>query len=124
MSGTTEAAAIYQFLSGFDIPAYASGSVPSDASLPYITYDLTVGGWLDGEQTVTVDVWYRTTSDALVNAKAREISEALGKGGRRVPIDGGALWLKQGSPKWLDAGEEDGVKHRRVNIDVEFDVFD
>ena len=120
----TEAGAVWQFLSGFGIPAYPRDGVPDDAAMPYLAYDLSVGGWLDGEQTTTVDLYWRTSSDAAVNAKAREIVAALGRGGVRVEVDGGAIHMKQGSPKWLDAGSADGVKQRRINIDIEFDIFE
>lgn len=118
----TPEAAIYQFLSGFDIPAYAATATPTEAEFPYITYDLVLGEWGGGEVNMPVNVWYRTASEAAPNAKVREISHALGLGGVTLPCDGGMLWLKKGSP-WAQAvrveGEDDMVKRRYVNINVE-----
>ena len=118
----TQEAAIYQFLSGFGIPAYASSSVPDRVPFPYITYDLVLGEWNRGEVNLPVNVWYRTESEAEPNAKVREIGAALGMGGKLVPCDGGALWLKKGSP-WAQAvtieGEDEKVKRRYVNINIE-----
>ena len=118
----TPEAAIYRFLSGFGIPAYASSSVPDQAAFPYITYDLVLGEWNNGEVNLPVNVWYRTESEAEPNAKVREIGAALGMGGKLVPCDGGALWLKKGSP-WAQAvtieGEDEKVKRRYVNINIE-----
>ena len=73
-------AAIYAFMNGFSIPAYASSSVPDQTSpewqgFPYITYDLVVGQWMRGEVNMPVNVWYRTDSEAEPNAKVREIAE-------------------------------------------------
>ena len=119
----TAEAALYSFLSGFGVPAYASTSVPDQAAFPYITYDLVVGEWMGVEVNVPVNVWYRTESEALPNAKVREMSSVIGAGGVTVPCDGGMLWVKKGSP-WAQAmtveGEDDKVKRRYVNINVEF----
>lgn len=119
----TPEAAIYQFLSGFGIPAYASSSVPDQAEFPYITYDLSLGYWGQTEVNMPVNVWYRTESEAEPNAKVRELSDTLGIGGVTVPCDGGMLWLKRGEP-WVQAmsieGEDEKVKRRYVNINIEF----
>lgn len=121
----TQEAAIYNWLSGFGIPAYAATSTPSDAEFPYITYDLVLGSWMRGDVNMPVNVWYRTASEAEPNAKVREIADALGLGGATIPCDGGILWLKKGSP-WAQAvrveGEDDLVKRRYVNINIEFIV--
>ena len=119
----TPEAAIYQFLSGFGIAVYAPTSTPSGAEFPYITYDLVVGDWMEGEVNMAVNLWDRTDSEAKLNAKVREMREALKFGGVTLPCDGGMLWLKQGSP-WAQAvrveGEDEKVKRRYVNINVEY----
>ena len=124
----TPEAAIYGFMNGFSIPAYASSSVPDQTSpewqgFPYITYDLVLGEWGQPEVNMPVNVWYRTDSEALPNAKVREISQAIGMGGVLLHCDGGALWLKKGSP-WAQAmtveGEDEKVKRRYININIEF----
>lgn len=121
--GMTPEAAIYSFLSGFGIPAYAATSVPDQAEFPYIVYDLVVGLWMDVEVNIPVSVYYRTESEAEPNAKVREIASAIGIGGVTIPCDGGMLWIKKGSP-WAQAmsieGEDDKVKRRYVNINIEF----
>jgi len=123
----TPEAAIYQFMNGFGIPAYASTSTPSDAEFPYITYDLVLGEWMRGEVNMSVNVWYRTDSEAQPNAKVREISQAVGLGGKLLPCDGGVLWLKKGSP-WAQAvrveGEDEKVKRRYVNVNVEYLIIE
>lgn len=116
-------AAVYQFMSSFGIPAYAAASAPSDAEFPYITYDLVVGEWMQAEVNMPANVWYRTDSEAEPNAKVREIGAVLGNGGKTVPCDGGMLWFKKGSP-WAQAvrveGEDDKVKRRYINVNVEY----
>ena len=119
----TPEAAVYTFLSSFGIPAYAASSVPDQATFPYLTYDLVLGEWGQPEVNMPVNVWYRTDSEALPNAKVREISNAIGMGGVTLPCDGGMLWVKKGSP-WAQAvtveGEDEKVKRRYVNIDIEY----
>lgn len=128
----TPEAAIYGFLNGFSIPAYASSSVPEQDSpewkgFPYITYDLVLGEWGQPEVNMPVNVWYRTDSEALPNAKVREISKVIGMGGVLLHCDGGALWLKKGSP-WAQAmtieGEDEKVKRRLLNVSIETMTFD
>lgn len=119
----TPEAAVYTFLSSFGIPAYAASSVPDQATFPYLTYDLVLGEWGQPEVNMPVNVWYRTDSEALPNAKVREIGERIGMGGVTLPCDGGMLWVKKGSP-WAQAvtveGEDEKVKRRYVNINIEY----
>ena len=121
----TPEAAIFQFLSGFGMPAYAT-SAPNDAVMPYVTYSLSVGSWDSGEVNVPVRLWYRTSSEAVLNAKAREMSSAIGMGGVTLPCDGGMVWVKRGSPWSQSMEDEDGgaVKSRYINMDMEFLVVE
>lgn len=114
-------AVIYQFFNGFGIPAYAASSVPDDAVHPYITYDLTIGGWNDGDVLLTADLWDRTASEAGPNAKIKEISRAVSYGGRYIPCDEGAIWIKRGVP-WCQSvvDTDDAIKRRHMNFLVEF----
>lgn len=118
----TPEAAIYQFMSSFGIPAYAATATPSDAEFPYITYDLVLGEWMQGEVNMPVNVWYRTDGEAEPNAKVREMSHRI-DGGVMLACDGGFVWVKKGSP-WAQAvrveGEDDKVKRRYVNINLEY----
>lgn len=119
----TPEAAIYKFFDGFGIPAYASTSVPDRAEFPYITYDLVINEWDGGESLLTANIWYRTESEAEPNAKVREISSEIGISGITLRCDGGMLWLKRGTP-WAQAvnvsGEDEQVKRRYLNIDIEY----
>ena len=113
------AEAFQRWLEGFGLPVYATSSVPDDAKLPYVTYDWAIGDFLSGEVNETVNLWYRTTSEAVPNAKADEIGKALGLGGVMLPYDGGGMWLKRGSP-FCQSVTEEGAKRRYLNIDIEF----
>lgn len=113
-----ESQAIYQFLSGFGIPAYASTSVPDQAELPYITYEYYIGDIYSGDMMLEVNVWYRTESEAVINSKAREVKAAVPK---NIKYDNGTLWIKRGSPLSFSVPNEDkSIKCKRVNLLIEY----
>lgn len=121
----TKTAALQKFFEGFGLDAYAASSVPSDVILPYLTYELTVGAWGDGDNNILVNLWFYTTSEAIPNAKVQEISDYIGLGGVRVLCDGGALWIKRGRPFSQSLKEDTApeLKRRLINIDVEYDTI-
>lgn len=118
----TKAAALHQFFSGFGVPAYAASSVPDDAVLPYLTYELVTNAWDGGEVGLTVNLWFHTESEAIPNAKAQELSEAIGLGGKILPCDGGYIWLKRGSPWCQSLSDETSptIKRRYINVTAEY----
>ncbi len=121
----TKEAALQAFFSGFALPAYASASVPDDAVLPYLTYDCIVGGW-EEQAGLTVNLWYYTAGEEAPNAKARELSDAIGNGGVQLPCDSGTIWLKRGSP-WCQAVADDtggNLKRRYINVTAEYLTVD
>ena len=94
----TKEAALYQFFSSFGLEAYAETAVPEDAVFPYLTYEVIISAFEEGPVGLTVNLWYFTTQESLPNAKARELSEAIGRGGKFLPCDGGYIWLKRVAP--------------------------
>lgn len=121
----TKAAALYQFFSSFGMTAYTSTSVPEDAVFPYLTYELITSAWEVGEVGLTVNLWFYTTSEAVPNAKAEELSEAIGLGGVRIKCDGGYIWLKRGSPWCQSLSDETSptIKRRYINVTAEYQTF-
>lgn len=82
------AKALYQFYSGFGIPAYAENSVPEEAELPYITYPVVETEPLE-QGTHYCQIWDRSTSNAGILGKADAIKQALGKTGVTLDCEGG-----------------------------------
>lgn len=117
----TKAAAIYDFWNSFGLEAYEENSVPDDAAFPYITYQLVTDSF-DYGNIMTASLWYRTSSWIDINAKTEEISQTLGRGGKMIPCDDGAVWLKRGSPFAQNMGDEsdDLIKRKYLNIEAEF----
>ena len=121
----TKAAAIYQFWSGFGLTAYEENTVPTDATFPYITYQLVTDSF-DREIPLTASLWYRSESWAAINSKTDEISHKISRGGKIIACDGGAIWLKRGQPFAQSMGDEsdDLIKRKYLNITAEFMTAD
>ena len=121
----TKAAAIYQFWSSFGLTAYEENTVPTDAAFPYITYQLVTDSF-DREISLTASIWYRSESWTGINAKTEEISQRISRGGKIIPFDGGAIWLKRGQPFAQNMGDEsdDLIKRKYLNITAEFMTAD
>ena len=121
----TKAAAIYQFWNSFGLTAYEENSVPDDATFPYITYQLVTDSF-DREIPLTVSIWYRSESWTGINAKTEEISRTIGRGGKIIHCDGGAIWLKRGQPFAQSMGDESDnlIKRKYLNITAEFMTAD
>ena len=121
----TKAAAIYQFWNSFGLTAYEENSVPDDSAFPYITYQLVTGSF-EREIPLAASIWYRSESWTAVNAKTDEISQKISRGGKVIPCDGGAIWLKRGQPFAQSMGDEsdDLIKRKYLNITAEFITAD
>ena len=118
----TKAAALHEFFSSFGLPAYPVSSVPEDTVFPWLTYELITSAWEEGEVGIVVNLWYYTESEATPNAKAEEISRAIGLGGTTLPCDDGLIWVKRGSP-WCQSLRDDTdplIKRRYLNISAEY----
>ena len=121
----TKAAAIYQFWSSFGLTAHEENTVPHDAVFPYITYQLVTDSF-DREIPLTASLWYRSENWTTINAKTEEISRKISRGGKIIPCDGGAIWLKRGQPFAQSMGDEsdDLIKRKYINITAEFMTAD
>lgn len=121
----TKAAALHEFFSSFGLPAYPVSSVPEDTVFPWLTYELVTSSWEQGEVALVLNLWYYTESEATPNAKAEEISKAIGMGGALLPCDEGVIWLKRGSP-WcqsLQDATDPMIKRRYINVTAEYLTF-
>nr|DAM12472.1 MAG TPA: Protein of unknown function (DUF3168) [Caudoviricetes sp.] len=99
--------------------AYPDTAVPDDAEFPYLTYSVE-DGCFDDTTSMTVQMWFKTESEAEPNAKARELKEMLKRGGSNIVFDNGSIWLQCGSP-WCVNAEADTdktIKLRQININM------
>ena len=120
----TKGAALQAFLSRF-MDAYAASAVPNDVTFPYLTYELITSAWDGGEVGLTVNMWFRTTSEKEPNEAVDKLSNAIGLGGVQLPCDDGVIWLKRGSP-WsqsLTDETDKTIKRRYINVTAEYLTF-
>ena len=117
----TKGAALQSFFDSI-MTSYAASSVPDDATLPYLTYELITSAWNGGEVGLTVNMWFRTTSEKEPNAAVDRLSKAIGLGGVFLHCDDGVIWLKRGSP-WsqsLKDATDKTIKRRYINVTAEY----
>lgn len=112
---------LHTFWSGFGLKAYDETSVPDDAQLPYITYEVSSDSF--GNRLMrTASLWYRSSSWAAITEKEQEIADFITRGGRMLKYDGGAIWLQKGSP-WaqrMDDPSDEMIRRIVLNVVIEF----
>ncbi len=111
--------ALYNFYNSF-LPAYDENSVPEDAKMPYITYQVIIDD-LDSVVFPTASIWYRSDSWADADAKVNEISQYI-ETMLPVPLkDNGFMHVTKGTPFAQRMAENDTtVKRYVLNLGIEF----
>lgn len=125
----TKMQALYNFFSGFGIPAYEENSIYAADTvlpLPYITYSVSIGEWLSGNIPISASIWYRSASWKDISNKADEISAVLENGGIQIPCDGGYIWLKKSDgtfAQMMGDPSDKLIKRVILNISAEYLTF-
>lgn len=110
------------FWSGFDLPAYDENTVPDEAALPYVTYEVS-DDYFGEDRQLSASLWYHSTSWADITAKEQQIAEFIGRGGRMFAVDGGAIWLKRGNPWAQRMAEPSDAMVRRIVLSYEIEFI-
>lgn len=120
MSLPTKEAALWQFWNSFGIDGYEENTVPSDAELPYLTYQVTTDSRFQ-EVPLAVSVYYRDDEWLAINEKTAEISEEI-QTGTRLDCKGGWIWLKKGTPfaQNMADSSDDTIRRKYLNITAEY----
>ena len=116
----TKEQAIHNFWSSFGVPAYDENTVPDDAVLPYITYEVSTDSF-NNVVISSASVWDRGNSWTRVTNIMNLISEELGIGGTTRKYDNGLMWVMKGTPfsrRIPDDNQE--IRHISMNIETEF----
>jgi hypothetical protein len=119
----TKEEALHTFFSQFGT-VYQEDSVPAGEhapAFPFGTYELATDSF-NNEVPVSFNWWTRSSSWSTANAKAREIAETIGRGGAVLRCDGGAVWIKRGTPFARSMGDESDsmIKRKILNLTLEF----
>lgn len=107
----------YERLSGLD--TYPVNSVPVDVSLPYCTYEKSVGE----NVPITVRLYFYTESESVPDAAAEAFCKPLRNGGINIRHDDGNVWMNLSEPQWYGStGEDDTrIKVRSINLALQFE---
>ena len=112
--------ALYKFWSSFGIPAYLSGHVPDNASLPYITFEVGDGEPFSSTFLVAI-VW--TKDNATRAGYLDKIAEAISADGSTIALDNGMLAIYRNSGGFMsyyDDPEDKTILGGRVSYQVNF----
>ena len=120
----TKNKALYAWFNEF-MPFYRASAVPDDVVMPYGTYEYIDSAFDLGEVGLTVNLWFRTESEAIPDEKAQNLSKRIGYSGVTIPCDEGYIWLKRGSPfcQSLTYENDPAIKRRYINITAEYLTF-
>lgn len=111
--------AIHSFWSSFGITAYDENSVPDNAELPYITYNVVTGS-IGDTIVMSGSIWNRANSWTYLDNMANTISHYIGHGGVIIPMDNGTIWITR-QPSFAQRMSDDGeVKRTLLQIAAEF----
>lgn len=117
-----KAQAINNFWSSFDLPAYEEHTVPQDAKMPYITYNVATAE-IDNYVGLYANIWDYGTSWELVMLKADEIALRVASM-YPIKLDDGYLRLDLGTPFSQTMSDEDDMTRRvYINLQAEFLTF-
>ncbi len=114
--------AIYKWFNDLGIPFYVDTNVPDmkEISYPYGTYQNVIGNWAD-HVSITVRLYYRTTSEKEINAMVQKLTDKL-KENNQVICDDGMLWVNPGAPycQAVSDEEDDTIRSRYINLLVDY----
>lgn len=113
--------ALYQFWAGFGLPVYDETSVPDEAEMPYITCEIATSAF-DKPIPLSLSLWYYSSSWEKITAKARDIIDAIGIGGKRIDYDGGGMNIVIPSQDYIRMSDSasDMIRRIVINVMVEF----
>ena len=118
----TKGQAIQKFWESFDLPAYDATSVPDNAPLPYITYQVHTDS-LDGLCMTNASLWYKSYSWKEISEKTEQISKAISQMyPPSVKIDGGRMYITKGVPfaQRMSDTTSDDIRRMLLNVNFEF----
>lgn len=120
--------ALNSFWSSFGVAAIDELSAYDDSTIemleidyPYITYEVATDEF-DAPVAIGADIWDKTTSWVRITQKAEQIYNAIGRGGKLVPYDDGAIWITRGTPfsQRMDAETTLDIRRIHININAEY----
>lgn len=117
----TKNKALYSWLNTL-MTFYRDTAVPDDAELPYGTYTYVEDSYGGAQVTITINLWFRTESEAVPDEMASKLSEMVGYDGALIPCDEGYIWVNRGSPFCQSLADETdaSIKRRYINLIADY----
>lgn len=116
-----KAQALHQFWSSFGVDAYDENSVPDNAMLPYITYNVATDS-LGNVVSLHADLWDKSTSWRYVTQLSEKIAQKIKQhNDYTIKFDGGYIYLCDGTPFAQRIGDpEKDIKRIYINVQAEY----
>lgn len=114
----TKEGALNSFFTSFDIDSYEENTMPDkkDLKFPYMTYQIATDDLEGYGVPLTIQLFYRSDSWLLINAKADEISRRISSS-LRLKCDDGYIVLCKGTPFAQNRpSEEDNIRAKVINV--------
>jgi hypothetical protein len=109
--------ALHKFWSSFGVPAYDANTVPEDAPLPRITYEIATDSY-DMIVSLTASIWSRSKSWVEATEIKDAIEEEIANGG--TVIDG-ILWITTRTPFAQRMNDpDDSIRRIVLNLNAEY----
>ena len=118
-----KAQTLQAFWSGFSLPTYDENTVPDDAKMPYITYEVKDDS-IGTTCMLSASLWYHSNSWAEITAKEQEIADFITRGGRMIAYDGGAMWIQRDNPWAQRMGDPNDKSIRRMVLSILIEYLD
>lgn len=110
--------AIHKFWSRF-LTAYDENTVPPDAEMPYITYNVKTDN-LDSPVSMPASLWYHSDSWEEITRKSEEIAEYIVKmKPPSIELDNGRLYIAKGRPFAQRMDDPSNRSIRRIVLSIE-----
>lgn len=112
--------ALHSFFSQFGVTAYDANTVPEDAALPYITYEVITDNF-GAQNVIAASIWDRSTSwEGVINI-LHKVENTLGYGGQTINYTNGLLWVKRGMPFAQRMNDtDDSIRRIVINLEIEY----
>lgn len=117
-----KAQALQTFWESFGIPAYEQTTVPETATMPYITYSVSMDS-LDNVVNMSASVWYHSTSWKDISEKTEQIARYIvSMNPPSIKFDGGRLYIAKGTPfaQRMADPNDDMIRRMYLNIQAEY----
>lgn len=114
--------AIHKWFNDLGIPFYVDTNVPdqSEITYPYGTYQNVEGTWTD-RVSITVRLYYRTTTEAGINAMVQKLTDKLNTD-NKIVCDRGMLWINAGTPycQAVSDDTDNAIRSRYINLFIDY----